>query len=556
MTDRATSAAGGFERRSGAVAGILIAGLLLLAYANRFIQDDAFISFRYALNLAEGGGLEWNPGERVEGYSNFLWTLLVAAGIKLGAEPAAFTLPLGLALFGCSLLLAWRLGLESGLGAAGALIALLLTGTNFTFSSYATGGLETPLVTSLFLAACLQAALVMNGRIERGRGLLFLSALATAALLTRMDAVILFAGPGLAVFVGGPLTGPGMGRRVAADIARLAIIPAVIVGCWLAWKYSYYGDIFPRAFYLKAVNASSMERGLRYFYTFIISYNLAPFLFFCIFFFGAIFRRENRIQFMLLATALFWCAYVLKLGGDFMEFRLMTPLIPVMMILLIWLLFGCTPKRWLRAAGILLILGGSIHHAETFTYDRETGVEPVGMLSGHLFAPEENWVGIGRALAGAFGPSDGVVIATTAAGAIPFYAGLRAVDMLGLNEPADAGSSGGTGVPAEGAAPPDEGRLSGVFVSSIPGHQRVLPYEYLNRRKVNLVISHPIVTRVGEEPGVLPLLSVSGPPHLSGMVISMPIGGGYQVEMLYIRPNPAVDSALARFGWPVRPVVF
>ena len=40
--------------------------------------DDAMISMRYARNLAEGHGLVWNPGERVEGYSNPLWTLWMA----------------------------------------------------------------------------------------------------------------------------------------------------------------------------------------------------------------------------------------------------------------------------------------------------------------------------------------------------------------------------------------------------------------------------------------------------------------------------------------------
>ena len=52
---------------------------LALAWQHRFLQDDAFISFRYARNLATGHGLVWNPGERVEGYTNFLWTLLMAA---------------------------------------------------------------------------------------------------------------------------------------------------------------------------------------------------------------------------------------------------------------------------------------------------------------------------------------------------------------------------------------------------------------------------------------------------------------------------------------------
>ena len=48
------------------------------AWNLRFVQDDAYISFRYAENLALGRGLVWNEGERVEGYTNFLWTVILA----------------------------------------------------------------------------------------------------------------------------------------------------------------------------------------------------------------------------------------------------------------------------------------------------------------------------------------------------------------------------------------------------------------------------------------------------------------------------------------------
>ena len=54
-------------------------GLLAwLSHVAWFLCDDAFISFRYARNLLEGHGLVFNPGEYVEGYSNFLWTLELA----------------------------------------------------------------------------------------------------------------------------------------------------------------------------------------------------------------------------------------------------------------------------------------------------------------------------------------------------------------------------------------------------------------------------------------------------------------------------------------------
>ena len=65
----------------GAVAVLLG---ITAAYTLRWSCDDAFISFRYARQLVDGNGLVFNPGERVEGYTNPAWTLWIAAGLALG----------------------------------------------------------------------------------------------------------------------------------------------------------------------------------------------------------------------------------------------------------------------------------------------------------------------------------------------------------------------------------------------------------------------------------------------------------------------------------------
>ena len=73
-----------------AAAAIAGSALILFLHGWRYFgytSDDAYISYRYARNLADGAGLVWNPGEHVEGYSNFLWTVLLAASDKLGAAP-------------------------------------------------------------------------------------------------------------------------------------------------------------------------------------------------------------------------------------------------------------------------------------------------------------------------------------------------------------------------------------------------------------------------------------------------------------------------------------
>src|SRR5437868_10600931 len=74
---------------------LVVAGRLL----GDWQMDDAYISYRYAWNLAHGSGLIYNPGEvPVEGYTNFLWTLLAAAAIDMGVQPVGVMLAANIAL--------------------------------------------------------------------------------------------------------------------------------------------------------------------------------------------------------------------------------------------------------------------------------------------------------------------------------------------------------------------------------------------------------------------------------------------------------------------------
>ncbi|MGK3982234.1 hypothetical protein WME99_04315 [Sorangium sp. So ce136] len=80
----------------GLVAPMLIT-IVAALHVSSFTIDDAYISFRYAENLARGNGLVCNVGERVEGYTSFLWTVLLAAAVKVGATPTAASKVLGAA---------------------------------------------------------------------------------------------------------------------------------------------------------------------------------------------------------------------------------------------------------------------------------------------------------------------------------------------------------------------------------------------------------------------------------------------------------------------------
>jgi len=89
-------------RRAAATCAIIAAGTAICLYYARFaLIDDAYISFRYARNLLEGHGLVFNPGERVEGYTNFLWVMLLAGARVLGVGFETASRVLGA---GCGLL--------------------------------------------------------------------------------------------------------------------------------------------------------------------------------------------------------------------------------------------------------------------------------------------------------------------------------------------------------------------------------------------------------------------------------------------------------------------
>lgn len=78
------------------VAALLFAAALVLRLAvGPAIIDDAYITFRYARNAAEGLGLVYNEGEHVLGVTTPLWLLVLTAIAKLGLDLPTASFVLG-----------------------------------------------------------------------------------------------------------------------------------------------------------------------------------------------------------------------------------------------------------------------------------------------------------------------------------------------------------------------------------------------------------------------------------------------------------------------------
>ena len=516
-----------------AAAAIVIVAVMLLAIANSFVTDDAFISFRYARNLVESHELAWNPGtgERIEGYTNFLWTLLMAAAIAAGVDPVPASKVLGLCFALLTLLLTYRLAARLLQSRGAALLAVALLGTNYTFSAFATSGLETQMQTFLILAGVsLAFSIAEQGRSSVRRSAAF-SVVCAAALLTRLDSAI----PVLVLFVYllmNPAGRSSAEHRSAAAGAALVLPALLVVGSWFLWRHAYYGSWLPNSYYAKGAMFSLdiLKGGVLYLLGFFLSYCLLPLAFLFLFMFRDILaRRETRV---LACICVLWCLYIVRVGGDFMEYRFVVPVLPFVFILVSGTLCALR-SRTIETAFVTMLLLCSLFHAVTF---RGTpGVESVPKLRDYITGESGHWELAGKVLGELF-PEGGVTLAATAAGAIPYYSKLPAVDMLGMNDAWIA--------------------RNGAIIGPRAGHRRAATLAYLNERGVNLVIGHPLVESVDAEPAS-PNYSIAGLKKMfmvqnvsadqvpgEAKILEIPLDARHRITVLYLKRNARVDAVI------------
>ncbi len=234
---RMTDERGGWirERRVPLTVALYVVAVVA-AWLGRFVQDDAFITYRFSRNMARGDGLVFNPGERVEGYTNFLWTVVHALPERYGWSTPAFSQILGIVTMVAALAAALRLGRRLLGSEERALFAGAVLVANMTFVGYGTGGLETMLQTALVTWI---AVLVLGGGADHRvspAGRVAAGVLAGLAVLTRLDSAVLVGGWFVA-HLWREWRRPD--RQVSAMVkaaAQLAAPAVVLVGPWLVWK--------------------------------------------------------------------------------------------------------------------------------------------------------------------------------------------------------------------------------------------------------------------------------------------------------------------------------
>jgi small basic protein len=228
--------------RAWPLLGLIAANGVLFGIYYYPLPEDALISFRYARNLATGHGLVWNVGERVEGYSNFLWVVLLAG---IWRVVRVFDLPVlarVVSFFLYVLLIArvFQTARKAGIDRSLALVVTWAVTVFPGFAVYGLSGLETTIFALLILASVEQH---LDGR---WAGVALCSGLAA---LCRLDGGLLpvfWLGVYLEGWLGRRQVDSPRGTRGLGDLLPLLGSNAATLA-YHAWRVSYYGSLMPNA---------------------------------------------------------------------------------------------------------------------------------------------------------------------------------------------------------------------------------------------------------------------------------------------------------------------
>jgi hypothetical protein len=366
--------------------------------------DDSYIVYRYAEHLAAGDGLVWNVGEDpVEGFTDFAWLLWHVPAVWAGVPLELVSKLTGA---GCAALTVWLLAREPRTRLGGTAAALAYAAALPTWV-HAVAGLETAPFGLVVTRAVILGVRAAHGRPVRAWEL---PALLLLAGLLRPEGVLAVA-PALAVWL---LSGRA-GRAGLAWTGAAAAAGAV----YMAARWSYFGYPLPNTFYVKTgVDAALSGRWLQ-----VTCALLLPLLVLL----GALLaRRPARAGWMVAATvaALFVIPAATAPAMDYLS-RFAWHAVPVLCLAAGLALDTVQPRRAAAAAGAL-----------TVAWMAAAGVLHTDTRSLVNYGPDLQRAhgAIGRGLAAADLPAEARTLATSDAGAIPYYSRWNAIDYIGLSD--------------------------------------------------------------------------------------------------------------------------
>jgi arabinofuranosyltransferase len=394
--------------------------------------DDDMVSMRYAANLAHGQGLVWNPGgEKVLGFTNPLWVLYMAAFhlLPISASKVALLIQLSGALF--LILNLFVVGavckeLAPELTLAGP-IAMALTAFYNPLDNWALQGTEVSILT---LIVGLAVLLFLSSTSPRSRTAVYILLGISTAI--RLDMAV------FSFVLLAAMTAMESGQWRRHLVLGGAIVVTFLMGQAM-FNFCYYGQALPNTYFLKIAGfpmLARVRRGLVVLVLFVLPWlPIAGIM-------GIFGLRRSRRAWLLLAVIAAQGIYSVWVGGDAWEWyggsnRYISLIMPLVFILIgigIENFAAWIPKHWefpfrgpvLSAATVTLTL--LVWLSFTSTHLRES------LLLVRPIQTDMNEDMVRQALMVQAITDPEASIAVVWAGAIPYFAGREAIDLLGKND--------------------------------------------------------------------------------------------------------------------------
>jgi hypothetical protein len=376
-------------------------------------------------NFVQGKGLVYNEGEQVEGYTNFLWILMLTILRSMGIDLVIASKILGIVFSLLTIITVFKLSrLISEDWPLLNFLAPLLLVSDGSFAYWSVAGLETQLFTFL-----LAVSIYLYLKEMKSDGFNLSPLFFALATLTRPEGLgfTLIAFVFLFVF-------PQKEVRWRRLIIWLLLFLVLFLPYFI-WRYQYYGFLFPNTFYAKTGRGlRQILSGFHYLHRFFMYYG--GIFFFMLASLPLLTRAKNCSYLFLSATSISYLLYLIFIsGGDWMLlFRFLVPILPFLYLLVQegmklfynYLLFLFPGKNLGRAYLCILIFFIIVsNYAVSFSTKNFNHERPFGTSGDARFStPIGIWL---KRIA----PPDSILAAEDC-GAIPFYSRLKTIDMRGL----------------------------------------------------------------------------------------------------------------------------
>jgi hypothetical protein len=395
--------------------------------------DDAYISFRYGKNLMLGNGLVYNPGEYVEGYTNFLWTVLTSPFTVINfADVSVFATILCLLISIVNIVFIAKIGKLFNSEFEPFKVYLIVVPSIFlaldnSIAFWAIGGMEFPIYT-LFILGVAYSYFRIN---ENPKYLYILIFSLIFCTLTRPEGNMIFA-----IFIFHFFLFRKHINNFRSNFIKILAAYALFCLAYYGFKYLYYGQMIPNTFYAKGVTDIKMNivLGTKYL-ALCVGTRLYIFIFIAFIPFKKSLKRLKESFLILFVTV--YIIYIVAVGGDWMiANRFFVPILPMLYILSIigFINFLIKIQKIYKAiekthkiAGRLIMVMAVLLFTVTISLLEYKQL----IITEDNAQYEMHWSMFGKWLKNNVPPE--TVIAVGPAGKIPYYSGLYTIDMWGLN---------------------------------------------------------------------------------------------------------------------------